>query len=105
MRKLIKINTALLFMFFSFSSIANEIIIFDGAQEIRLKQDYQVTTCDNIGLADCPNYLDTPNYYFNIETKQLISSCSGACWHPKGKQKEICKTLRPPPKWGCSNDS
>ena len=87
------------------TSLADELVIYDGEKKIFLNKDYQITTCKTIALADCHNCIDTPNYYFMIETKQLISSCSGACWHPRGKQREICETLCPPPQWDCKNDS
>jgi hypothetical protein len=94
-----------IFMFLTAECTANEAVIFEKEKEIKLNQNYQVTTCKNIGLAECPNCLDMQKYYFNIETKQLISSCGGACWHPNAEQKEICKSLCPPPKWKCKNDS
>ena len=94
-----------LFMLLASTSVADEFVIFDGKKEIKLNENYKITTCKNIALANCSNCIDTPNYYFKIKTKQLISRCSGACWHPRGKQREICKTLCPPPQWDCKNAS
>ncbi len=105
MKKTIKNISISILMLLSTACLANEIVLFEGDRKIKLGNHYRVTTCKNIGFANCTNCMDTPNYYFNIETKQLISSCGGACWHPRGKQREICKTLCPPPKWECKNDS
>ena len=97
-----KLTPTILFLaILSMPCLAEETIIFDGNKEIRLKDNFNVSKCNNLGLAECPNCIDTPNYYFSLETKQLISSCAGACWHPRDKQRQICKTLCPPPEWTC----
>ncbi len=105
MNKTRKSLTISLFILLASTSTADGFVIFEGEKKIKLNKNYQITTCKNIALANCPNCIDTPNYYFKIKTKQLISRCSGACWHPQGKQREICKTLCPPPQWDCKNDS
>jgi len=84
---------------------AGDIVIIEGEREINLREGYLITTCGSIGLADCPSCIDSSSYYFNIGTKQLISRCGGACWHPREEQKKVCKTLCPPPQWECNNDS
>ena len=101
----IKVVICISMLMFVIDTSSADIIIFEGEREIKLNNSFKITACKNIGLADCENCVDTPNYYFTLETKQLISSCSGACWHPKGKQRKICETLCPPPQWECGNDS
>lgn len=93
------------FMLIASISAADDIVIIEGEREIKLREGYLITTCGTIGLANCPRCIDASSYYYHIETKQLISRCGGACWHPRGKQKEACKTLCPPPQWECNNDS
>ena len=99
------IIAVLLSMFIASICVAGDIVIIEGEREINLREGYLITTCGSIGLAECPSCIDSSSYYFNIETKQLISRCGGACWHPREEQEEVCKTLCPPPQWECNNNS
>jgi len=89
-------------VFLSQPSSSDGIVIYEGEREVQLNEQYKVSKCGKISLAECPMCLDTPNYYFKSENKQLISRCQGACWHPTGDQARICKTLCPPPEWSCA---
>lgn len=92
---------AVVLVFLSQPSLADEISIYEGNKKIQLGNQFQISRCNNISLARCSVCLDTPSYYFKNDTMQVISSCEGACWHPRGRQERVCKTLCPPPEWGC----
>lgn len=83
------------------SSLSDDILIYEGKRKIQLDDQFQISKCNNISLARCSLCLDTPSYYFNNDTMQVISSCEGACWHPQDEQVRICKMLCPPPEWSC----
>lgn len=57
--------------------------------------------CAGVGLyapRDWP--ADSPTYYFNEATREIISTCGGACRRPStDEQKRMCTTLCPPPEW------
>lgn len=96
------INTfCVVFLFVSLPAIPAGLLIYEGKREIQLSENFKISKCNNISFASCPTCLDTPSYYFKSETMQIISSCGGACWHPRGDQVRICKTLCPPPEWSC----
>jgi hypothetical protein len=90
-----------MFLLFSSNQSSADIVLFDKGTEIRLNSDYIVKQCGGVTLAECSTCFDIPNYYFYTKTKELISNCGGACWHPTGEQKEICENLCPPNEWRC----
>jgi hypothetical protein len=56
--------------------------------------------CEGIGVLDLGAATDGPLYYFNDSSRQLISVCGGACWHPRTEsQTAMCANLCPPPQW------
>ena len=60
--------------------------------------------CAGYGFIDDGAAFDGPSYYFREDTRALVSTCGGACWHPDLQQAMVCRTLCPPPEWkagGC----
>lgn len=57
--------------------------------------------CNNLVMVNCGAEVDGPLYYLNKNTGEEISVCGGACWHPQGKEIEVCETRCPPKEWDC----
>ncbi len=57
--------------------------------------------CGDLVKIDCGAAVDGPLHFVKRKTGEEVSLCGGACFHPMGKQVEVCKTLCPPPEWTC----
>lgn len=84
--------------------LAEGVTIFEADREIKLGSLYKITECHHMGKAECRHCFDRSSYYFELGTKQIISRCGGACWHPREQQKVVCETQCPPPEWNCDHE-
>ncbi len=64
-----------------------------------LKGKYE--RCGDILFMECDASTDGDSFYVRVSDGQTISSCGGACWHPRGEPLKLCQTMCPPPEWKC----
>lgn len=56
--------------------------------------------CGDIAYFPLESAVDGPSAYVNVRTNEIVSVCGGACWHPRSLvQKDVCRTMCPPPAW------
>ncbi len=62
------------------------------------KDDLEVK--NGIVRFNCGAEVDGPEYYINLDSGELVSSCGGACMDPDPEQHRVCQTMCPPPLFG-----
>ena len=76
------------------------------ATKVDLSAQYcsKPTYCGEMGRLDCNSAADGPLYYFDKATKDIISTCGGACMMVDGPNAQMCQTQCPPPEWTCADE-
>ena len=71
----------------------------------RLARGDKPVYCDRIGFLDNGLVVDGWSFYFERDTKKVISACGGACMIVRDSQRSACANLCPPPEWRKNNCS
>ena len=71
----------------------------------RLTRGDKPLFCDRIGFLDDGLAVDGWSFYFERDTKKVISACGGACMIARQSQRSVCANLCPPPEWRKNNCS
>lgn len=69
----------------------------------RLSRGDKPLYCGRIGFLDDGLAVDGWSFYFERDTKKIISACGGACMIVRESQRSVCSNLCPPPEWRKNN--